>query len=70
MSPDSSDYRNGDFEYESDESVEYRRQINAGKRPSPDRPGSPSSKSLRKGKKSPSGSFNGIQRRRNKHWNW
>ena len=67
MSPDHSNYRNGDFQYETDE-AEYRRDssnsVTVGPR---GRRNAPSGNRRYDKTKS---SVNGLQRRRNKHWTW
>lgn len=65
MSPRHSDYRSEEFDFDQEYDFTYRRQGNDGEVRSTPRPTNRPSRQ-RKVKTA----YNGIQRRRNKHWNW
>ena len=69
MSPDHSDYRNADFEYDVTE-VEYRRQTKNDTTQGPRGSKNAPAGNRRKSRSGAARTYNGMQRRRNKHWNW
>lgn len=66
MSPRFSDYRNEEFNFEENQDFSYSREFDSGAGRSTPRPTNRPAR--RSGK--PKTSHNGMQRRRNKHWNW
>lgn len=71
MSPTHSDYRSFEFDYELEELMDDRAEFQTGRNRPAGRVSNTPSRSSSRSRKSKSGSsFNGIQRRRNKHWTW
>ncbi len=70
MSPTHSDYRSFEFDYELEELVDDRAEFHSGGGRPQGRVSNAPSRAASRNRKKKGSSFNGIQRRRNKHWAW